>query len=50
MWLPRNTQAQEPAPCDIEYTVQSGDWLSKIAEKYLGDVLAYLVIVEATNA
>jgi heat shock protein HslJ len=50
IWLPHNTQAQEPAPCDVEYTVQSGDWLSKISEKYLGDVLAYPEIVEATNA
>jgi LysM repeat protein len=32
------------------YTVQAGDWLSKIAEKYYGDVMAYPLIVEATNA
>jgi LysM repeat protein len=32
------------------YTVQAGDWLSKLAEKYYGDPLAFLVIVEATNA
>ena len=32
------------------YTVQKDDWLSKIAEKYYGDVFAYPVIVEATNA
>lgn len=31
------------------YTVQKDDWLSKIAEKYYGDVFAYPVIVEATN-
>ena len=33
-----------------EYTVQAGDWLSKIAEKYYGESVKYLSIVEATNA
>ena len=33
-----------------EYVVQKDDWLSKIAEKYYGDMLAYPVIVDATNA
>jgi hypothetical protein len=32
------------------YTVQKDDWLSKIAEKYYGDMFAYPLIVEATNA
>ena len=32
------------------YTVQAGDWLSKLAEKYYGDIMAYPTIVEATNA
>lgn len=32
------------------YVVQKDDWLSKIAEKYYGDMLAYPRIVEATNA
>src|SRR5688572_30342464 len=32
------------------YTVQAGDWLSKLAEKYYGDPLAFPAIVEATNA
>lgn len=36
--------------CAEEYTVQAGDWLSTIAEKYYGDALAYTVIVNATNA
>ena len=36
-------------PCGEEYVVQSNDWLSKLAEKYLGDVSAYPQIVEATN-
>lgn len=37
-------------PCAEDYTVQAGDWLSTIAEKYYGDVLAYTAIVNATNA
>ncbi len=32
------------------YVVQAEDWLSKIAEKYYGDILAYPAIVAATNA
>jgi ribose transport system substrate-binding protein len=32
-----------------EYIISLGDWLSKIAEKYLGNVLAYPAIVDATN-
>src|SRR5262245_56173253 len=41
-------QAQEIA-CSDEYTVQADDWLSKISEKLLGDVLAFPAIAEATN-
>jgi hypothetical protein len=37
------------AVCAEDYTVQAGDWLSTIAEKYYGDPLAYPVLVEATN-
>lgn len=33
-----------------EYIVQKGDWLSKIADRYYGDPMAYPAIVEATNA
>jgi iron(III) transport system substrate-binding protein len=32
------------------YVVQADDWLSKLAEKFYGDALAYPAIVEATNA
>ena len=32
-----------------EYTVRAGDWLSKLADKYLGDTMAYPAIVLATN-
>lgn len=40
--------AQEVA-CVEEYTVQADDWLSKISDKLLGDVLAFPAIVAATN-
>ncbi len=33
-----------------EYIVQNGDWLSKLAEKYYGDMQSYPLIIEATNA
>jgi iron(III) transport system substrate-binding protein len=33
-----------------DYIVQADDWLSKLAEKFYGDVLAFPAIVEATNA
>ena len=48
--VPRPALAQEPVQCAEEYTVQAGDWLSRIAEKYFGDVLAFDRIVAANNA
>ncbi len=48
--LPTVAMAQTPPECEFEYTVQKDDWLSKIADKYYDDILAYMVIVEATNA
>lgn len=36
--------------CESDVVVQGDDWLSKIADKYLGDVLAFPAIVDATNA
>ena len=39
--LPLSTAAQAAVDCEFEYTVQQGDWLSKIADKYYGNVLAY---------
>lgn len=35
--------------CVQEATVQADDWLSKLAEKYYGDPLAFPAIVAATN-
>lgn len=33
-----------------DYIVQADDWLSKLADKFYGDPLAFQAIVEATNA
>ena len=38
------------ADCADTYTVQADDWLSNVADRFLGDVLAYPAIVDATNA
>ncbi len=46
---PTATHAQDVA-CESEVTVQADDWLSRIADKFYGDVLAFPAIVEATNA
>ncbi len=47
--VPATSMAQEPVACESNYTVQVGDWLSKIAEKHFGNVLTYPAIVLATN-
>lgn len=52
-WLtsvPVVTLAQGGAACESDVVVQADDWLSKIAEKFLGDVLAFPAIAQATNA
>ncbi len=41
---------QDAVSCSEEVVVQADDWLSKIAEKVYGDVLAYPAIADATNA
>lgn len=46
---PAAALAQETT-CESDVVVQGDDWLSKIAEKSLGDPLAFPAIVEATNA
>lgn len=47
---PIATHAQEAVTCETDVVVQVNDWLSKIADKFYGDVLAFPAIVEATNA
>jgi molybdate transport system substrate-binding protein len=41
--------AAQEISCAEEYTVQVDDWLSKISEKLLGDMLAFPAIAQATN-
>lgn len=45
----RVTFAQTAVTCEQTYTVAAGDWLSKLAEKYLGNPLAYPAIATQTN-
>ncbi|HXV42192.1 MAG TPA: META domain-containing protein [Anaerolineae bacterium] len=45
----RASAFQQGLVCDEVYTVQQGDWLSKIAEKYYGNPLAYDQLVVAAN-
>ena len=45
---PAPTLAQDIA-CENDAVVQADDWLSKLADKFYGDVLAYPAIVQATN-
>mgnify|MGYP000044069544 FL=1 len=35
--------------CDQDYTVTAGDWLSKLSDKFLGNVKAYFAIMAQTN-
>ena len=44
-----NPSAQQKISCEDTYVVQANDWLSKIADKFLGDIEAYTVIMVATN-
>lgn len=46
---PLPTLAQE-ITCESDVTVQADDWLSKIAEKFYGNPVAFPAIVAATNA
>jgi rhamnose transport system substrate-binding protein len=47
--VPAVALAQEPVACEEDYSVQADDWLSKLADKFYGDPLAYPVIFDATN-
>jgi spermidine/putrescine-binding protein len=47
---PAQALAQEEIVCEEDVVVQADDWLSKLADKFYGDVLAFPVIAEATNA
>lgn len=47
---PVSTLAQAEVACEEDVTVQADDWLSKFADKFYGDPLAFPAIFEATNA
>lgn len=49
-FVPGGVLAQDEVVCDSTVTVQADDWLSKLADKFYGNVLAFPVIAEATNA
>ncbi len=46
---PTSVLAQGEVTCDSDVIVQADDWLSKIADKFYGDLLAFTAIAEATN-
>lgn len=48
--LPVGVFAAPPDDGGQVYVVQADDWLSKLADKFYGDPLAYPLIFEATNA
>jgi len=48
--LPTAALAAPPQQDGIIYVTQADDWLSKLADKFYGDPLAYPAIVNATNA
>lgn len=47
--VPTTAFAQDVV-CEQDAVVQADDWLSKLADKFYGDVLAYQAIADATNA
>ncbi len=49
-WVPVPALAQTDVACESDVIVQADDWLSKIAEKFYGNALAFPAIAEATNA
>jgi peptide/nickel transport system substrate-binding protein len=48
--LSTTTLAQEAVTCESDVVVQADDWLSKIADKFYGNALAFPAIADATNA
>ena len=47
--VPASMVGAAPAFQGEDYTVQADDWLSKLADKFYGDVNAYWAIMSATN-
>lgn len=47
--MPAPVSAQEDIDCETDAIVQADDWLSKLADKFYGNSLAFPAIAEATN-
>ena len=47
---PGTAWAQQAVACESDVVVQADDWLSKIAQKFYDDPLAFPAIANATNA
>lgn len=47
---PAPVLAQSEVVCESDVIVQADDWLSKLADKFYGDPLAFQAIADATNA
>jgi ABC-type branched-subunit amino acid transport system substrate-binding protein len=47
---PTHTLAQGAVACENDVIVQADDWLSKLADKFLGDPLTFPAIAAATSA
>ncbi len=50
MLTPTIISAQEDVVCESDVVVQGSDSLSTLSEKFYGNVMAYPVIIDATNA
>ena len=48
--IPAHALAQTEVVCESDVVVQADDWLSKLADKFYGDIFAYQAIADATNA
>jgi len=48
-FAPAHTFAQGDVVCESDVIVQADDWVSKIADKFYGNPLAFPAIVDATN-
>lgn len=48
-FVPASLVTAAPPAQGEDYTVQADDWLSKLADKFYGDVNAYWAIMSATN-
>lgn len=46
---PAVSHAEGTGPCAMPYTINTGDWLSRLAMSFLGDSQAFPQIIQATN-